>query len=77
MMSAPHDDPSAEIKDKYFQEISFRYARTTRRKASGRIGEILASRNAIQKVASDRCFVFESLAMILSLCVKKLIRIDT
>lgn len=73
IVRAPKEEPSADTNESNFQEISFRYARTTRRKASGRIGEKVASRKAMTKVKEKRCFVFESLSMSLSLCVKRLI----
>lgn len=43
-----------------FQEISFLYARTTSKNASGSIGEIDASKNATINVTDLICLVLES-----------------
>jgi hypothetical protein len=58
--TAPTAEPAAEMSDNSFHEISFLYASTTRRKASGRIGEMVASSTATINVTDLRCFVFES-----------------
>ena len=74
---APTDEPNAEMSDNSFHEISFRYASTISKKASGKIGEMVASKNATTNVTDFMYFVLESLLMVASTCVKIFMNIVT